>query len=530
MLKEDNYFSIIYEHIKNKAKDIYILQNKNKHGKYYGIFDYTFWRDKKTTFPDARFQEVLSTFVILNSVEPFHDKSKYFETIKSGLLGLEKIQNKNGSFDEWYKGENGLAATIYVGISLINILEYGKNNEKQINDLILIILKKIFNFVKNKNDLIKINHQAALIYLLVKIEQLQILKINEIIIKKIINKKIFLLFKNQREDGWFHEISGKDLGYSFLILDYLSLSYEIFPKLFNLEKIIKLYNNCISFLEANMTHDKRLSFCMNGYFSPISTLILSKYEKNADYTLQKLISNKKLNRSILFDYLIDELRFLRWSHMPLIAYKKYVENLKKKEIKVFDEVKKFEHISSDKSVISKYFGNYKVLSSPYNGGFFKILNSKDEEVLNFNSISLKKMKILSSGYKKRKVNIKSNSITFEVFLNKVKFFEPSNLLIFTITLFSNFYILSKIVRLIADKYRKIINTSLNQSDAPFITPFGTKYKGVNRIKIINDHLYLTYKFKKKVFKNFNVEISKKTNFNKIYFFKKNYYLCMKYNL
>ena len=529
MLIENNYFNKLYSHIKNKCLLIYDIQNKNINSPFFGSFDYTYWRDKKTIFPDARFQEVLSTYAILDSIEPLEYKKDYFKLAQSSLLYLKRIQNNNGSFDEWYKGENGLAVSIFVGISLVHFKEYEKFNNSNINDTINYILKNIVRFVIDKNDLIKINHQAALIYLLIKIQKINFpFKIKNL--EKIIKNKVSIFFEKQRNDGWFHEVAGKDIGYSFLILDYISMSYEQKPDLFDISRINRLYDNCAHFLEENLQHDKNLGFCFNGYFSAISTIILCDVNLNARKILSRILKINNLDKEIITDYLNDELRFIRWSSLPLIAYKKFIL-LDKKKLKLSeDNILKSDCIASDKSLNSILFGDFRLICSPFNGGYFKILSKENKELINLISLSTKNKYLISNGYKSRNVKIYKNGIKYEIFLSKVKFFSPSNVMMFLVSFLSNIYFVSKIIRIVADYFRKIIKTSLNQSDAPYIAFNGVKYISEMKLKIIKNSLYITFSFPKSLQGKVEIEISKEPEIKKTMVFTKKFIICSKYEL
>jgi hypothetical protein len=68
------------------------------------------------------------------------------------------------SFDEWYEGDRGIAASTYIGINLLLLKEFYINIGERIKFEIDVFCINLINFLEKKDDLIKINHQAAIIY------------------------------------------------------------------------------------------------------------------------------------------------------------------------------------------------------------------------------------------------------------------------------------------------------------------------------------------------------------------------------
>ena len=90
-----------------------------------GCFHYAYWRDKTSEFPDARFQESGATLGLLSL--PYFDEPRQqgrldtaaalYQRFSAGVANLANQQYDEGTFDEWYKGERGFAATEFTTIA-----------------------------------------------------------------------------------------------------------------------------------------------------------------------------------------------------------------------------------------------------------------------------------------------------------------------------------------------------------------------------------------------------------------------------
>ena len=119
MMKKGNDYLYQFEYVIENIWRLIHLQDNNPFSDTFGCMDYKFWRDKSVDFADARYQEASATIGLLcskNFDSLRKDKSipsldRTYEIFSAGLNYWSKIQNNDGSFDEWYKGERGFAAT-----------------------------------------------------------------------------------------------------------------------------------------------------------------------------------------------------------------------------------------------------------------------------------------------------------------------------------------------------------------------------------------------------------------------------------
>ena len=77
--------------------------------KTYGCCDRTFWAWKFTDFPGSRYQEAIYALTWIyknkNPKNKFYKNYLIKEWIKSGFIYWQKLQHKDGSFDEAYPNE-----------------------------------------------------------------------------------------------------------------------------------------------------------------------------------------------------------------------------------------------------------------------------------------------------------------------------------------------------------------------------------------------------------------------------------------
>jgi len=199
--------------------------NRNPASSTYGCFDREYWHYKTTDFPCCRKQEAALTLALLYTLQhkdnPYYNNKKILRWINASLNFWEKIQEKNGSMNEWYPKENSFVGTAFNAYSISEtMLLLGK----KINNYLSLkrALKKSIIWLSKKKELRVQNQQAGAIlaiynyYLISKNVKYQ----------KIVNAKVRLLAKAQNKEGWFMEYGGPDIGYLSLLISYLSKYYR----------------------------------------------------------------------------------------------------------------------------------------------------------------------------------------------------------------------------------------------------------------------------------------------------------------
>lgn len=201
------------------------LLDKNISSPTFGCFDRNYWHYNIVDFPSARFQEAVLTLTLLYNLR--EHENMYFQNdliisfINAGIDFWCEIQRKDGSFDEWYPNEHSFVATSFSSYAISESLLLLKKKIKNFNR-VLFHLKKAGDFLLLNEDFTACNQVAGSIIALYNIYLLT----SEDKYKKGALLKLEKLRKIQKEEGWFPEYEGADIGYLSLTIDYLSKFYE----------------------------------------------------------------------------------------------------------------------------------------------------------------------------------------------------------------------------------------------------------------------------------------------------------------
>ena len=220
MNTSNHYFSIVLKSIPRLLS----LQNRCLTGNDYGCFDKNYWHFKLKDFPNSTAQmgsEVLARLWNWKiDGNPYYKNTIILQWAKHGFLYLIKIQNKDGSFDEWYPNERGWAGpTGYILHSLAcgyTILgnEWSKKESEQIKK---VLHKSAKHLSKRAEGYVLGNHFAMALMALY--DAWEILK-EDWILKAY--KKLWSVFKKHTcDEGWSLEYDGVDLGYNLGTLSFL---------------------------------------------------------------------------------------------------------------------------------------------------------------------------------------------------------------------------------------------------------------------------------------------------------------------
>lgn len=203
------------------------LLNRNMSSSSYGSFDREYWHYNTVDFSCARKQEAVLTLTLLYSIK--HDNNRYYQSseildyIKAALKFWATIQNRNGSFNEWYPSENSFVVTSFstyaVSESLLLIKDELQANEYK---AVMAALIKAGSWLLNRNETRVMNQQTGAA---IALYNLYLLTGNELY-RDSSREKISLLDQRQSEEGWFLEYGGPDIGYLSLAIDYLAKYYS----------------------------------------------------------------------------------------------------------------------------------------------------------------------------------------------------------------------------------------------------------------------------------------------------------------
>ncbi len=295
----------------------------------YGCAHLAYWRDKTSDVADIRRQEVMFPLALLYCNEyPYSvwkRNNKIKLSIEALLLFWNKSQYSDGSFDEWYKGERAFAAAAFSVHAVARTLEI---MEDALSENIVAVskegLSKTAYWLVRHNDLFKTNHQAVGVAALAWAGLL----LQDDVLKRDAKKKLQSIMEIQTKEGWFPEVGHMDIGYTFLTVEFVAMVMDLWSDWGYVGAFQRAFDFACEWVHPDLTIGEEYGICHNTYLSRIAIILMSKYTGRAAYLRQRL-ERESLGFKGFAPVLADDLRLLRWSYQPLLAYdyaKKIVSN------------------------------------------------------------------------------------------------------------------------------------------------------------------------------------------------------------
>jgi len=232
------------------------------------------------------------------------------------LLGYWcRAQYRDGSLDEWYKGERAFAAvafSTYAAARTIEILE--SYLAPAVLDRARAALERSARWLLGRNDLFKTNHQAVGVGALAFAGRV----LDQPAFTKNARRKLESIIAAQTQEGWFPEVGRMDVGYTFLTVEYVAMAMELWGDFSLVEPFSRAYDFACRFVHPGLTLGEEYSICRNSYISRIATVLLSRINPvAAGLRLQFETSSPGVKG--LQPTLADDLRLSRWAFQPLAA-------------------------------------------------------------------------------------------------------------------------------------------------------------------------------------------------------------------
>lgn len=200
--------------------------NRNPSSDTYGSFDRAFWHYRVNDISSARYQEAVLTLSLLYRTQfeenIYFGDQKILEWIMAAFDFSRLIQNRDGSFDEWYLHEGSFVATSFVVAALARAVSVLGPETLPAYEAIVVSLRKGADWILAHEEDMVFNQVAGSAVALLNVFYLT----RESAYRKEAEKKISFMLERQTEEGWWNEYGGPDIGYLSLTVDYLSLFYE----------------------------------------------------------------------------------------------------------------------------------------------------------------------------------------------------------------------------------------------------------------------------------------------------------------
>jgi hypothetical protein len=286
------------------------LLNRNISSANYGSFDREFWHYNTVDFSCARKQEAVLTLTLLYLIK--HDNNKYYLNheiltyIQAAMNFWTKIQNRNGSFNEWYPNEHSFVVTAFstyaVSESLLLLKDTVSKDEYK---LITESLRKAGDWLIKRNETRVMNQQTGAAIALLNLYLLT----NDNKYMEASKDKIDLLKQRQSKEGWFIEYGGPDIGYLSLAIDYLCKYYIKTRD----EQVKQIASRALSFIknfiQPNLVAGGEYTSRNTEYLIPHGFEIFSRINEDAFFVASAV--RKTLITSNSFPHLFDD-RYLTY--------------------------------------------------------------------------------------------------------------------------------------------------------------------------------------------------------------------------
>lgn len=270
----------------------------------YGCFDRNHWQLKIRPFSSGALQQGCLTLAIVYSYNfegNIYYKNEFIKRwITASIRFWQKIQNKNGTVDGYFKREGSFPATAFATCGVSESYKLLKLDDKSI----LQSLTASSSYLSKRVERFAVNQEIAAIY---AIYNLYLLTKKEKFLD-ISSKRIENLKKIQSKEGFFREHGGADIGYLTVSLDYLAFLYEITRRQDIKTMCDKVVNYISYFIHPDGTLGGIYGSRNTEYFLPAGFEILSKDNALASTIINKLLSNiireEYLNLSVDDRYLL----------------------------------------------------------------------------------------------------------------------------------------------------------------------------------------------------------------------------------
>lgn len=364
-------------YVLKQAPKVLSLLDKGEFSPTYGCFDRNFWHYKTVTdYPSATYQQC-SLFLahLYASYLPGNEYYHQQEILQLCLASIDywvKIQNNDGSYNEWYPNEHSHVATAFTLYAITESLLLIKS---EIDETILkkyfpAISKAVKWLAKNPDKVVS-NHSAGALTAIYNTYLLT----NDKSFLPYIDDCVDLLKELQSQEGWFNEYYGADIGYTSVSIDYLAKYYYKSGD----ERVYNILEKAITFL-AYFMHPDGSSGGEYGnrntkYLMPTGIHLLAKYFEPARFVLDNFYYGFKKGTQITLDNVDD--RYYSFFFAP-----NYIEaavqfaKLKEESLKFdIDRYTSHSHIFSQAGIVVKKTPNFYFVCNFKKGGVIKLFNN-----------------------------------------------------------------------------------------------------------------------------------------------------------
>lgn len=359
---------LYYKNILNKSQRIFTALDRDEHSPTYGSFDRDYWHYKIRDFSSMVLHQASLT---LNSLYSWNYKENIFfqkdilkEWIEGSIEHWCKQQLGNGSFNEYYPNEEGYPPTAFsLYATVLLVLDKGCDDKNVLHQI-----EKSCNWLLIKPEIEASNQEAVgicSVYLASKITGVNV-------DTERLEGRFSRFFDTQKEEGWFPEYNGPDIGYLSVTIDALWDYYRYSQD----ERALLSIRNAADFIELFFTDNGNIPVMINSrntdYVVPYGIFNLARIDENYLSLFYKLL--KKMTDPFNFLETTDDRYLCHYVYTSSVRAINVLQHLKDfQQIKV----KKFpDKFFKDSGIVIKNTSNCTVYINMKKGGIVYIYNEE----------------------------------------------------------------------------------------------------------------------------------------------------------
>lgn len=307
------------------------LQDRDPDSPMRGSMHPAFWRDKSSDVADMRRQEAALAFAwVWRHRFPgnhFQGDPVVRDACLRALGFWTRQQHRDGTFDEWYKNEHGYATTAFSSYAVALTVEaLGEALPDELAGSVRACLERSADWLATHDDWFKTNHQAVGVAALGAVGRL----LGTPRHLDAARRNARRIAERRHEEGWSREITGLDLGYTFLLAEYLAMHAVLTGASEFLPMIGEAYAFAADFLHPDLTTGPEYGICANPYFSRVATVALAPHLPVAAGVLEWMRRTPPAPPDTSAT-LKDDLRLARYAYQPLLAALLHSGELKRRD-------------------------------------------------------------------------------------------------------------------------------------------------------------------------------------------------------
>jgi hypothetical protein len=233
---------MIYEQIyENEIRHIISLVDRNAASSTNGCFDRKYWNWRIGDMPSASLQYgvyALAWLWLNDASGKYRNNINVLEWILSGMNYWAEIQNRNGSFNQFFPYEQSVGTTYYTLSAVLFAFDGVKDNaDAHTRTRVQSGIERAAQFLLKHQETYAIisNHLALYAYVNLHLARFT----GDDVFRTMAMRQIQTIFHHQSSEGWFLEYEGADPGYQTQCIYYLAECYLLTRDREILERIRK---------------------------------------------------------------------------------------------------------------------------------------------------------------------------------------------------------------------------------------------------------------------------------------------------